>query len=152
MSVSRNTALNALTRTFAGELRKQLKVNAVCPGWVATDMRGQAGVHWKAAREALSGVQPCPTTGRPAASSGRPTATVVILVGIAQRARAVAACYAGSGKFGWQLAASGPAVAKSYWCGWSGSNRHALRNRILNPARLPIPPHPHRAAWLLCDS
>ncbi len=28
------------------------------------------------------------------------------------------------------------------WCGWSGSNRHSLRNRILNPARLPIPPHP----------
>jgi hypothetical protein len=28
------------------------------------------------------------------------------------------------------------------WCGWSGSNRHSLRNRILSPARLPIPPHP----------
>jgi site-specific DNA recombinase len=30
------------------------------------------------------------------------------------------------------------------WCGWPGSNRHSSRNWILNPARLPIPPHPHR--------
>ncbi len=29
------------------------------------------------------------------------------------------------------------------WCGWSGSNRHSFRNRILSPARLPISPHPH---------
>lgn len=28
------------------------------------------------------------------------------------------------------------------WCGWSGSNRHSFRNRILSPARLPISPHP----------
>jgi NAD(P)-dependent dehydrogenase (short-subunit alcohol dehydrogenase family) len=34
-------ALNALTRTLAGELRgARVLVNAVCPGWVATDMGG----------------------------------------------------------------------------------------------------------------
>jgi NAD(P)-dependent dehydrogenase (short-subunit alcohol dehydrogenase family) len=34
-------ALNALTRTLAGELRDvSILVNAVCPGWVATDMGG----------------------------------------------------------------------------------------------------------------
>jgi NAD(P)-dependent dehydrogenase (short-subunit alcohol dehydrogenase family) len=33
--------LNALTRTLAGELRgASILVNAVCPGWVATDMGG----------------------------------------------------------------------------------------------------------------
>ena len=36
-----NAALNALTRTLAGELRSaRILVNAVCPGWVATDMGG----------------------------------------------------------------------------------------------------------------
>ena len=34
-------ALNALTRTLAGEVRDaRILVNAVCPGWVATDMGG----------------------------------------------------------------------------------------------------------------
>jgi NAD(P)-dependent dehydrogenase (short-subunit alcohol dehydrogenase family) len=34
-------ALNALTRALAGELREaRILVNAVCPGWVATDMGG----------------------------------------------------------------------------------------------------------------
>src|SRR3954468_21718698 len=34
-------ALNAFTRTLAGELRgAHILVNAVCPGWVATDMGG----------------------------------------------------------------------------------------------------------------
>src|SRR5689334_9846742 len=36
--------LNALTRTLAGELRSAgILVNAVCPGWVATDMGGSGG-------------------------------------------------------------------------------------------------------------
>ncbi len=37
-------ALNALTRTLAGDLRRErILVNAVCPGWVATDMGGPGG-------------------------------------------------------------------------------------------------------------
>ena len=37
-------ALNALTRTLAGELRgTYILVNSVCPGWVATDMGGAGG-------------------------------------------------------------------------------------------------------------
>ncbi|MGW4897707.1 SDR family NAD(P)-dependent oxidoreductase [Kitasatospora sp. NPDC004240] len=37
-------ALNALTRTLAGELRPDgVLVNAVCPGWIATDMGGAGG-------------------------------------------------------------------------------------------------------------
>jgi NAD(P)-dependent dehydrogenase (short-subunit alcohol dehydrogenase family) len=37
-------ALNALTRTLAGELRDtHILVNSVCPGWVATDMGGAGG-------------------------------------------------------------------------------------------------------------
>jgi NAD(P)-dependent dehydrogenase (short-subunit alcohol dehydrogenase family) len=42
-SVSK-AALNALTRVLAGELRGSgVLVNAVCPGWVATDMGGPGG-------------------------------------------------------------------------------------------------------------
>jgi NAD(P)-dependent dehydrogenase (short-subunit alcohol dehydrogenase family) len=38
------TALNALTRMLAAELRKEkILVNSVCPGWVATDMGGPGG-------------------------------------------------------------------------------------------------------------
>jgi NAD(P)-dependent dehydrogenase (short-subunit alcohol dehydrogenase family) len=37
-------ALNALTRVLAVELRRdRILVNAVCPGWVATDMGGPGG-------------------------------------------------------------------------------------------------------------
>jgi NAD(P)-dependent dehydrogenase (short-subunit alcohol dehydrogenase family) len=42
-SVSK-AALNALTRMLAAELRKdRILVNAICPGWVATDMGGPGG-------------------------------------------------------------------------------------------------------------
>ncbi|GAB3427552.1 SDR family oxidoreductase [Flindersiella endophytica] len=38
------TALNAMTRMLASELRPdRILVNAVCPGWVATDMGGSGG-------------------------------------------------------------------------------------------------------------
>lgn len=38
------TALNALTRMLAAELRgHRILVNSVCPGWVATDMGGPGG-------------------------------------------------------------------------------------------------------------
>jgi NAD(P)-dependent dehydrogenase (short-subunit alcohol dehydrogenase family) len=37
-------ALNALTRVLAGDLRSRgVLVNAVCPGWTATDMGGAGG-------------------------------------------------------------------------------------------------------------
>jgi NAD(P)-dependent dehydrogenase (short-subunit alcohol dehydrogenase family) len=42
-SVSK-AALNALTRVLADELRADgIVVNAVCPGWVASDMGGPGG-------------------------------------------------------------------------------------------------------------
>jgi NAD(P)-dependent dehydrogenase (short-subunit alcohol dehydrogenase family) len=48
-------ALNALTRTSAGELRDaRILVNAVCPGWVATDMSG-AGAS-RSASEGAAGI------------------------------------------------------------------------------------------------
>jgi NAD(P)-dependent dehydrogenase (short-subunit alcohol dehydrogenase family) len=34
------TALNAVTAILAAELRGTIAVNAVCPGWVKTDMGG----------------------------------------------------------------------------------------------------------------
>ncbi len=39
-------------------------------------------------------------------------------------------------------AASLPRIGFKKWCGRSESNRHSVRNRILSPARLPVPPRP----------
>ncbi|CUW33135.1 MULTISPECIES: SDR family oxidoreductase [Streptomyces] len=48
------TGLNALTRMLADELRgDRILVNAVCPGWVATDMGGPGG---RPVREGAAGV------------------------------------------------------------------------------------------------
>jgi len=55
-------ALNALTRTLAAELNgAQILVNAVCPGWVATDMGGAGAPRRqrRAPRESC-GQQHCP--------------------------------------------------------------------------------------------
>jgi NAD(P)-dependent dehydrogenase (short-subunit alcohol dehydrogenase family) len=47
-------ALNALTRILAAELRgNHILVNAVCPGWVATDMGGGGG---RPVREGAAGI------------------------------------------------------------------------------------------------
>jgi NAD(P)-dependent dehydrogenase (short-subunit alcohol dehydrogenase family) len=49
------TALNALTRIAAAELRKDgVKVNAVCPGWVRTKLGGPNAPH--SAKEGAAGV------------------------------------------------------------------------------------------------
>jgi NAD(P)-dependent dehydrogenase (short-subunit alcohol dehydrogenase family) len=53
------TALNALSRILAAEVKADnIKVNAICPGWVRTDMggpnagrtleKGAAGIVWAA--------------------------------------------------------------------------------------------------------
>jgi NAD(P)-dependent dehydrogenase (short-subunit alcohol dehydrogenase family) len=48
-------ALNALTRILAGELRgTHILVNAVCPGWVATDMGGPGAP--RSAKEGAAGI------------------------------------------------------------------------------------------------
>ena len=48
-------ALNAFTRTLAGELRgARILVNAVCPGWVATEMGGAAAP--RSASEGAAGI------------------------------------------------------------------------------------------------
>ncbi len=35
-------ALNGLTQLISGELEDNIKINAVCPGWVSTDMGGES--------------------------------------------------------------------------------------------------------------
>jgi NAD(P)-dependent dehydrogenase (short-subunit alcohol dehydrogenase family) len=61
-------ALNALTRTLAGELLEtRILVNAVCPGWAATEMGGAGGrpVEDSAAGIVWAATLPdgCPTAG-----------------------------------------------------------------------------------------
>lgn len=64
-------ALNALTLTLAGELRgARILVNAVCPGWVATDMGVPAAVLLPRSPRESSGHRLCPTMGPAAVSSG----------------------------------------------------------------------------------
>jgi NAD(P)-dependent dehydrogenase (short-subunit alcohol dehydrogenase family) len=71
-------ALNALTRLLAGELRRdRILVNAVCPGWVATDMGGAADARWPRAQPASCGPSTCPTTGRLAGLPRRPPDSLV---------------------------------------------------------------------------
>lgn len=67
-SVSK-AALNALTRLLAGELRgDRVLVNAVCPGWTATDMGAAAGPSPREPRVS-PGRSSCPMTAPPVAST-----------------------------------------------------------------------------------
>jgi uncharacterized protein YifN (PemK superfamily) len=43
--------------------------------------------------------------------------------------------------------AAGGSEAARQWCPWRESNPHSLQNAILNRARLPVPPHGHRAIY-----
>jgi NAD(P)-dependent dehydrogenase (short-subunit alcohol dehydrogenase family) len=64
-SVSK-AALNALTRVLAGELPRML-INAVCPGWTATDMGGHGG---RPVEEGAASVVWAATLGRDGPSGG----------------------------------------------------------------------------------
>ncbi len=62
-SVSK-TALNAVTRMLAAELRSHgILVNAVCPGWVATDMGGDGGRPVSAGAASVLWATDLPRTG-----------------------------------------------------------------------------------------
>lgn len=63
-------ALNAFTRLLAAELKgTRILVNAVCPGWVATDMGGAGGRPIADGALALSGQPRFPMMDPQAASS-----------------------------------------------------------------------------------
>lgn len=74
-SVSK-TALNALTRVLAAELNHDgIRVNAVCPGWVATEMGGSGG---RSVRDGAAGIVWAATLGSDGPTGdffhdGRPT-------------------------------------------------------------------------------
>ncbi|MCB9701831.1 MAG: SDR family NAD(P)-dependent oxidoreductase [Myxococcales bacterium] len=55
------TALSAVTRLFALEARGDVKVNAVCPGWVRTDMGGPNAT--RSLEEGVSGIVIAATLG-----------------------------------------------------------------------------------------
>jgi NAD(P)-dependent dehydrogenase (short-subunit alcohol dehydrogenase family) len=57
-------ALNALTRVLAGELAgDRVLVNAVCPGWTATDMGGPGGRPVRAGAASVTWAATLPDTG-----------------------------------------------------------------------------------------
>ena len=67
-------ALNMLTVRLAAELTdRQIAVNAVCPGWVATEWAATADDPSPRAPPASSGLPPCPTPPPPADFSATPT-------------------------------------------------------------------------------
>jgi NAD(P)-dependent dehydrogenase (short-subunit alcohol dehydrogenase family) len=63
-------ALNALTRMLASDLRRdRILVNAVCPGWVATDMGGPGGRPVAEGAASVLWAVDLPTTGLPEGST-----------------------------------------------------------------------------------
>lgn len=65
------TALNAVTRIVFNEVRGNIKINSVCPGWVRTEMGGRSVPRvFPKVRKALFGLPLFRTTDPAAGSSG----------------------------------------------------------------------------------